>query len=98
MTPYATDVKAASAQEECPRNENVQNVQKRSGCSKTIYMIYPFTRRQFVESISFWCNMFRKITIRILSVKYVQYVLPHVHLLDMFLKTEGRVMCSVAQL
>ena len=33
----------------CPRNENVQNVQKRSGCPKPIYMIYPFTslRRQF---------------------------------------------------
>ena len=31
-----------------------------------------------VESMCYWCNMFRKITIRILSVKYVQYVRYHV--------------------
>ena len=31
-----------------PRNENVQNVQIRSGSSKIIYMIYSFTRHDFL--------------------------------------------------
>ena len=50
--------------EVCPRNDNVQNVQKRSGCSKNIYMIYPFTGHEFFFLFICWIYVY--------LVQYVQ--------------------------